>query len=195
MEKNRADGIQNPIATLVVLVLVLMGLRVAYVHGLDTDQFIEIIRTIAWPVVAIIALGSEKTWTLLNSVTDLELWGIKAKKAQQKPESSEEIVETGGTKQQNEEIEFRNLDQFLVQNTRSALFWFANQPSAVTQDAFLQTFAFTEPIQDDAGREKQVILGVLLHRGLIEFTRTKTIQITEKGRSYLRHLGLLPSLN
>ena len=190
------DTEASPIA-LILWILICIGLWVGYIHGLNMDQFIDILKALVWPLVIIVALKNDKVWLLINSFSDLEIPGmIKAsRKAQQKPESYEEVASgsgqgTGG----NEEEDFKDLDNFLVLNTRNALFWFVNQKEAITQDAYLQIYTLSNDVEGDVAREKHVIFSVLLHRGLVQMNQDNVIQVTPKGKRYLIHTGLLPNL-
>ncbi len=187
-ESNENFGSLIPLTFLVIL-----GVTgyVIYNHGLTTDQLISLMRTLTWPFVVILILTNNKTWSLINSITDIEFPGVikASRKTQQKTEVPEESTQFGDSK--NEEVEFKKLDEFLVLNTRNALFWLEKQ-EGITQEAFLQLHTLIEQIDGDAAKEKLIIFGVLLEQDLIEIRSNKILHVTGKGKRYLQHLGFIP---
>ena len=121
-ESNENFGSLIPLTFLVIL-----GVTgyVIYNHGLTTDQLISLMRTLTWPFVVILILTNNKTWSLINSITDIEFPGVikASRKTQQKTEVPEESTQFGDSK--NEEVEFKKLEA-------------ASQPISSTSRASLQ---------------------------------------------------------
>lgn len=114
----------------------------------------------------------------------------KAENAKQEKENIFEAAVNLLNEKQKEVVGwwFNYLSLFLVPKTKFILSWFGSQTVAPTKEYFHETW---KQIVPDT-KERETILMVLLHHGLIE-AKNQVLQITQAGRDFLNFIGpLLP---
>ena len=188
MSDNKENS-QVDFFALISSVLILLGVYVLSNYGINTEQFITILKILIWPSIVILAFRNNIISTIVNRLSGVELpGGIKGtfhsrQEASDPKDISEEVQKNSIT------VDTSFLDGFLVQNSKETLAWF-NQHGPISLDIFLED---SRKLSQGTNRqeidEKWIIFGALLSLGLIEFQKG-TVKVTEEGKKYLEHLKI-----